>query len=166
MTEQVELAGISRCCSPDSYSTQQASEHVETWWQSSFFAAKRSVQSCFIYAHEDLGLPWWAALALGGFSIRLTCMPLVLKAAAVSSNWAKGHSSAIRHITYVLGEPSVERLSPAVATHDGRKKLLAAKLAPSSTNRLWMAVPLAQVCTLMHISHPETVWICKHSGAR
>lgn len=164
MSEQGELPGVSRCCSPDSYSREQARAHGETWWQSPFVAARRNVQSCFLYAHEDLGLPWWAALALGGFSIRLACMPLVLKAAAVSSNWAKGQRSAMRHITYILGEPSIDHLRPAVATHDARKKLLAVKLAPGSPNRLWMAAPLAQVCPLTSLLHPITVWLLRSAG--
>lgn len=140
----------SRCCSPNAYASSTAVEpsrapthNAWDWLADSMRSATSRVGSGLVEFKEATGAPWWLTLAAAGVGVRAVCMPVVLKAATVGSNMLAGKRSAMRHTSYLLGEPAAAAW-PSQADHEARRKRLAPALAPGSTNRLWLAAPLLQ----------------------
>ena len=142
-----------RCCSPDAYTSTAPSALQQQpaggdWLAGRLRSATSSVQRGLIAVHEATGAPWWLTIAGAGVGVRLLCAPAVLHASTVGSNIMSGKRNAMRHVTYLLGEPTAAAW-PTVAEHEARRKRLAPQLAPGSTNRLHLGLPLLQVLCLM-----------------
>ena len=120
------------------------SQH-RSWLPESIQRVSTGVEIRLIHFHEQTGAPWWAVLMGLGAGLRIMCMPAAVKASAVASNNTAGKQIAWRHISYLIGEPSVASLTPSIAGHGARQKRLAPQMAPGSVNKLWYAAPFVQV---------------------